>query len=118
MHRKGDFGNDVDGMKGDAVKLLNGDAGPREARFVVLTRMSVLNCVNVWFYCVTSLAVLFGGTAVGVKTDALVVSLLLVKWGVCCWFFRCKQAARRRRLQRVPESARRAGPMNSGADRC
>ena len=30
--------------------------------------------------------------------DALVVSLLLVPWGVHCWFFRCKQAIRLRLL--------------------
>ena len=53
--------------------------------------------------------------AVGANTDALVVSLLLVPWGVYCWFFRCKTGnliaaavrKRRRRLQRVPEAFER-----------
>ena len=53
-------------------------AGPREARFVVLTRQSFPIVSTFGLSCVTSLAVLSSGSAVGVKTDALVVSPLLV----------------------------------------
>ena len=68
VHRKGDFGDEDDGKKGDTIMLLNGALyGSHKT------------------YCVTSFAVLFGGSAVGVKTDALVVSILLVPWCVCGW---------------------------------
>ena len=30
VHRKGDLGDEVDGMKGDAIMLLNGDDGSRK----------------------------------------------------------------------------------------
>ena len=84
VHRKGDLGDEVDGAKGDTVELLNGDDGrPKRGELCGSHKTVVPNCVNVWFYCVTSLAVLFGGAAVGVKTDALVVALLLVPWSVC-----------------------------------
>ena len=74
-------------MKGDAVELLNGDDDSRKRGVPCGSRKTVVpNCVIVWFYCVTSLTVLFGGSAVG----ALAVSLLLVPWGVYCWFFRFK----------------------------
>ena len=84
VHWKGDLGNEVDGMKGGAVELLNGEVGrPNRGALCGSHKTVVPNCVNVWFYCVTPLAVLFGGSSVGVKTDALVVSLLLVPCCVC-----------------------------------
>ena len=73
--------------------LLNDDDAKKSAH-CGSHKTGVPNCVNVWFYCVTSLAVLSSGSAVEVKTDALVVSLLLVPWCMCCWFFRCKKAIR------------------------
>ena len=70
----------------------------------------VLPCrVRVCFYCVTFLAMLSSGSAVGVKTDAFVVSLLLVPWCVLlvfqlqtCNLIAAGVRKRRRRLQWVP----------------
>ena len=73
-----------DGKKGDTIMLFNGDDGrPKRGALCGSHKTVVPNCVNAWFCCVASLAVLFGGSAAGVKTGALVVSLLLVPWEVC-----------------------------------
>ena len=74
-------------MKGDANEVLYGDDGRFTRGALCGSHTTVVpNCVNRWFYCVTSLAVLSSGSAVGVKTDALVVSLVLVPWCVLLVF--------------------------------
>ena len=73
----------------------NDDGRPKRGALCGSHKTVVPNCVNVRFYCGTSLAVLFSGSTVGVKTDVLVVSLPLVAAAV---------RKRRRRLQRVPEA--------------
>ena len=81
VHRKGDIGDEDDGKKGDTIMLLNGDGGrPKRGALCGFHKTIVPNCVNVCFIACL-LAVLFGGSAVGVKTGALVVSL--VPWSVC-----------------------------------
>ena len=88
VHRKGDLGDEDDGKKGDTIMLLNGDDGrPKRGALCGSHKTVVPNCVNVWFYCVASFAVLFGASAVRVKTDALVISPLLVPC-VCVVGFR------------------------------
>ena len=73
----------------ETIKLRRDDDGGRKRGALRGSHCAVLPCrVKVCFYCVTSLAVLSSGSAVGVKTDALVVSLLLVPLGVCCCLFR------------------------------
>ena len=50
VHRQGGLGDEVNGMKGDTIKLLNEDDG-RSKRGVLCGshKAAVPKCVNVWF---------------------------------------------------------------------
>ena len=85
VQRKGELGDEVDGMKGDAAELLNGDDGQAQERRALWFSQDIRSqlCQRV----VLLRDFPRSGSAVGVKTDALVVSLLLVPWGVYCLAF-------------------------------
>ena len=99
VHGKGDLGDEVDGVKGDAIELLNDDdgrptngalCGSHDSRSRSAVRWVGSRCEDGRPRCFSS-----------ARSMVCVVG-----------FFRCKQAIGRRRLQRVPRSARRTGPRN------